>query len=83
MWHLRTSRPRYGPGGAGAAQVRDELADESPHASRGPRGAGAHQPLDQRRKAQTGHQRSRQDQARVGHQTLMINRRREPVQTAR
>ena len=36
------------------------------------RGTGAHPPLDQRRQAQTVHQRARQDQARVGHQALMI-----------
>ncbi len=47
------------------------------------RGTGAHPPLDQRRNTQTGHQRARQDQARVGHQALMINRRCEPVRTAR
>ena len=47
------------------------------------RGTGAHPPLDQRRKAQTVHQRSRQDQARVGHQSLMVEGRCEPVWTAR
>ncbi len=47
------------------------------------RGTRAHPPLDQRRNTQTGHQRARQDQARVGHQALMINRRCEPVRTAR
>ncbi len=47
------------------------------------RGTRAHPPLDQRRNTQTGHQRARQDQARVGHQALMIKRRCEPVQTAR
>ena len=47
------------------------------------RGTGAHPPLDQPQQAQTVHQRSRQDQARVGHQALMIERRCEPVQTAR
>ena len=47
------------------------------------RGTGAHPPLDQPQQTQTGHQRARQDQARVGHQSLMINRRCEPVRTAR
>ena len=47
------------------------------------RRAGAHPPLDQPQQTQTGHQRARQDQARVGHQAFMIEGRCEPVRTAR
>ena len=80
------------PTGASGAQHPDVIDMSGPCEHRGDhgadlgarvRGTGAHPPLDQRRKAQTGNQRARQDQARVGHQALMIEGRCEPVRTAR
>ena len=80
------------PPGAPGAQHPDMIDVSGPCEHRGDhgadlgarvRGTGAHPPLDQPQQTQTGHQRSRQDQARVGHQALMINRRCEPVRTAR
>ena len=80
------------PTGASGAQHPDMIDMGGPCEHRGDhredlgarvRGTRAHPPLDQPQQTQTGHQRARQDQARVGHQALMIKGRCEPVRTAR
>ena len=87
----RRLESQHPPGAPGAqhpdmidmSAARDHRGDHRENLRARVRGTRAHPPLDQPQQTQTGHQRARQDQARVGHQALMINRRCEPVQPAR